>query len=304
MVKKRGRGCTFEAVPASIRPILKLRQGARGLACFNRREAGVRARLARIMQTIDSYGPSQPRADKSRIPRACKRRGKIDKRSSTRTRAREAGVFPRQKADTGKGNSWGGARNRKDRETEALRQEHAEGILRAIAVAELKGMPLNRFWTVNYEWAGIDDSDAVAFIGRLLAQCARYARARGGVFAAVWVREIGATNGGHVHIALHFPAGWKLSGPKVRKWIKRAGGKYSARVSDMRPIGGRLDCYLNNPQHYWTNVEAMASYMVKGSASEVVAELGLVTVKAGGRVIGKRWGRTQNVSLSYMPVYV
>lgn len=191
--------------------------------------------------------------------------------------------------------TWGGARNSKDRVTEALKQEHAEGILKAIAIADLKGMPLNRFWTVNYEWAGVHDSEAAAFIGRLLAQCARYARTRGGAFAAVWVREIGAKNGGHVHIALHFPAGWKMSGHKVRKWIKAAGGKYRAKVSDMRPIGGRLDCNLSNPQHYWANAEAMGNYMVKGSADAVAEELGLTVRKRGGRVLGKRCGRTQNL---------
>ncbi len=249
----------------------------------------MRARLARIMQNRDSYGPSQPSEDNSRIPRAREGRDQGESfESNTHARRRDNFRTPEK-------GTWGGARNRRGRITEALRQEHSEGIFRAIAIAELKGMPLNRFWTVNYEWAGIDDSEAAAFIGRLLAQCHRYARARGGVFAAVWVREIGATNGGHVHIALHFPAGWKLSGPKVRKWINAAGGEYSAKVSDMRPIGGRLDCARSNPGHYWANAEAMGNYMVKGSADAVAVELGLVTRKPGGRIIGKRWGRTQNL---------
>lgn len=257
------------------------------------------ARLARIMQN-NSYGPSQPSkalsdkardqpstefsdtvksgADKDflRIPRG---RAKRNKASSTRARG-----------------TWGGERNRKDRVTTALKQEHAEGILRAIAVAELKGMPLNRFWTVNFQWAGIDDSDGVTFIGKLLALCHRYARAREGSFAAVWVREIGAKNGAHVHIALHFPFGWKLSGHLPRKWIKAAGGTYRTKVSKMEAIGGSLICAETNPGHYWANAEAVANYMVKGSTDAVADELGLERRKSGGRVIGKRWGRTQNLS--------
>lgn len=249
------------------------------------------------MQT-SSYGLSQPIDGTLRIPRA--REGdRVALDCATITHARER-TIPQGSENTrnntrAKG-TWGGARNRRDRVTTALRQQHAEGILRAIAVAELNGLALNRFWTVNYEWAGIDDSDGAAFVGRLLAQCGRYARARGGAFAAVWVREIGVKNGAHVHIAIHFPTGWKLRGHLPRKWIKAAGGKYSAKVSDMRPIGGRLDCNLNNSQHYWANAEAMGNYMVKGSADAVADELGLVTRKNGGRVIGKRWGRTQNLN--------
>ncbi len=192
-------------------------------------------------------------------------------------------------------NGWGGARNRKDRITTALKKEHAEGILMAIAVAQLKGLPLNRFWTVNYEWAGIDDSEGAAFIGRLLAQCQRYTRTRNGQFAAVWVREIGAKNGGHVHIAMHLPRGWKLNGHQTRKWIRQAGGIYCKGVSDIRPVGAWLDCAEANAGHYLQNIEAMANYMVKGSADEVADELGLDLRRHGGRVIGKRWGRTQNL---------
>jgi hypothetical protein len=248
----------------------------------------MRARLARVMQS-NSYGPSQPSKTLWRIPRAREERGREGSFASN-TRAR--GQSNVRKPDKG---SWGGSRNRKDRVTTALRQEHAEGILRAIALAELNGMPLNRFWTVNYEWAGIDDKDGAVFIGKLLAQLHRYARAREGRFAAVWVREIGIKNGAHVHIALHFPTGWKLSGHLPRKWIKAAGGRYRAKVSDMRAIGGRLDCDLNNPQHYWANVEAMGNYMVKSSADTVADELGLALRKWGGRIVGKRWGRTQNI---------
>ncbi|WP_394728945.1 hypothetical protein [Altererythrobacter sp. GH1-8] len=238
---------------------------------------------------IYSYGPCQPQRE---FQDSKKAGGKSNQPTNSRIpRAREKRV----KRNNTRAGQWGGARNRKDRITTALKQEHAEGILRAIAVAELKGMPLNRFWTVNYEWAGIDDSEGAAFIGRLLQLCQRYARAREGSFAAVWVREIGPKNGAHVHIAFHLPSGWRLSGPLIRKWIKQAGGRYSAKVSDMRPIGGSLQCAVTNPSHYWANAEAMANYMVKGSADAVADELGLSLRKWGGRVIGKRWGRTQNL---------
>lgn len=83
----------------------------------------------------------------------------------------------------------------------------------------------------------------------------------------------------------------------TRKWINAAGGKYSAKVSKIVPVGGRLDCADTNPGHYRANVEAMANYMVKGSADAVAKELSLNLRKWSGRVIGKRWGRTQNLRM-------
>lgn len=255
----------------------------------------MRARLAHIMQIYSygpSYGPRQTEKCNSPIPRArepSQQAGDQQQEASKRnnTRARTGG--------------WGGARNRKYRETTALTFCHAEGILKAMAVAELNGTPLNRHWTVNYEWCGINDRDGAAFVGRLLAQASRYARRRGGTFAAVWVREIGVTNGGHVHIAFHWPRGWRL-GSLTRKWIKGAGGRYRKNASRIVPIGGWIDCANTSRARYRANLENLANYMVKGSAECVAEELGLRLRKTGGRVIGKRCGRTQNLRMPIQTV--
>lgn len=190
--------------------------------------------------------------------------------------------------------TWGGARNRKDRVSKALTQHHAEGMLKAMARAELAGMPLNRHWTVDYELAGIADCEGAAFIGRLLSECRRYARRKGVAFAAVWVREIGQRNGAHVHIAMHFPAELHL-GHLTRKWIKAAGGKYAKGISHVRSIGTGLTCGNDGSELYWANLEALANYLTKGSAPAVAKELGLKTRKQGGAIIGKRCGWTQNL---------
>lgn len=190
--------------------------------------------------------------------------------------------------------TWGGARNRADRVSTALSQYQAEGLLKAMAVAELRGWPLNRHWTVDYELAGIADSHGAAFVGKLLAVCGRYARAKGVPFAAVWVREKGQRNGAHVHIALHFPAGMRL-GHLTRKWIKQAGGQYQQGNSKVRSIGGSLKSGDGGGAHYWANLEALGNYLTKGSAPDVATELGLNLTKSGGAIIGKRWGRTENL---------
>lgn len=221
-------------------------------------------------------------------------------------RARERAMSSRRKKrpdnqDTSRAKgTWGGARNRRDRVTTALSQRHAEGVLQAMALADLAGMPLTRHWTVDYERAGIADRDGAAFVGRLLTLCGRYARTKGGSFAAVWVREVGVRNGAHVHIAFHLPRGWRL-GYLTRRWIKAAGGRYSTGVSHIRPIGGSLNCAWTSPALYRENLERLGNYLTKGSNTAVAAELGLELIKPGGEIVGKRWGRTQNVRYSSLP---
>ena len=168
-----------------------------------------------------------------------------------------------------------------------------------MAVADLVGMPLTRHWTVDYERAGIADRDGAAFVGRLLAIVSRFARVRGGSFAAVWVREIGVRNGAHVHIAFHLPRGWRL-GYLTRRWIGQAGGRYSKGVSHIRPIGGSLSYAWTSASLYRENLERLGNYLTKGSDPAVAAELGLELLKPGGAIVGKRWGRTQNLNPSHM----
>lgn len=245
-----------------------------------------------------SYGPSLPIEDNSRIPRARETGGNYE--TITRTREREADGRNNTRAK-GRANfpapekaTWGGARNRGDRVTTALSQRQAEGVLRAMAVADLEGLPLTRHWIVDYELAGIADRDGAAFVGRLLALCGRYARAKGRSFAAVWVREVGVRNGAHVHIALHLPRGWRL-GYLTRDWIKRAGGTYCKGVSRIRPIGGSVNCAWTSPALYRENLERLGNYLTKGSDTAVATELGLELLKPGGAIVGKRCGRTQNL---------
>lgn len=284
-----------------------------GACLLIRAETGTRAGLARIMQTI-SYGPSQPVEGFSRIPRTQEaenlrdykkgsgsksllpesRQLSADETMADNPHAAEGRSRRVSKIEGNRGATWGGARNRKDRVTTALSQRQTENLLRAMAVAELRGTPLNRHWTVNYGWAGIEDKDGAAFVGALLRHANRYARRRGGAFAAVWVREVGLRNGPHVHIAFHWPRGWKL-GYLTRRWIKRAGGRYSKRVSKVRPIGLGNNCPWTSRELYRDNLEKLGNYITKSGDSAAAAELGLELLKPGGAIIGKRCGRTQNL---------
>jgi hypothetical protein len=110
------------------------------------------------------------------------------------------------------------------------------------------------------------------------------------------VREVGVRNGAHVHIAFHLPRGWRL-GYLTRRWIKAAGGQHAKRVSYIRPIGGSHNCAWTSPALYRENLERLGNYLTKGSDPAVAAELGLDLLKPGGAIVGKRWGRTQNLRL-------
>ena len=282
-------------------PNLKLEQVCASTAVKTVGKQACAFELARIMQT-NSYGPShqQDEQDESVLPPPRTReKARSPSYFGTVTHARERVSGPKRNEAQPKG-TWGGARNCKDRVTTALSQHHAEGLLRSMAIAELKGMPLNRHWTVLSERAGIDDANGAEFVGKLLVSLRRYACARGENFAAVWVREVGKRNGEHVHIAFHWPRGWKL-GQLTRKWIGQAGGACSKGVSKIRPIGVSLTCAWTRPQLYRENLEKLGNYLTKGSDSEVAAELGLELLKPGGRIIGKRSGRTQNLGSNLFP---
>lgn len=64
----------------------------------------------------------------------------------------------------------------------------------------------------------------------------------------------------------------------------------------MQRIGRRASCAETSRALYRANLEAVANYMLKGSADDVAPELGLSFRKCGGEVIGKRSGRTQNLA--------
>lgn len=67
----------------------------------------------------------------------------------------------------------------------------------------------------------------------------------------------------------------------------------------MRPFS-LASCNVRTcPALYRENLERLGNYLTKGSDAAVAAELGLELLKPGGVIIGKRWGRTQNLRNSF-----
>ena len=189
--------------------------------------------------------------------------------------------------------TWGGARNRADKVSEYLSDEHVKRLTDAAAVAFADGHIFQRHWTVHYGLAGIDPSDGARFVGKLIDLVKKQARREGGEAYAIWVRECASGKGEHVHILLCLPAGMSLRN-RTRRWIVAAGGTYRAGVSKVTPIGGRI---ARKPQGIRTriNAENVLRYFLKAVKAETGEQLGLPRSGEGGRIVGKRCGFTFNL---------
>lgn len=159
------------------------------------------------------------------------------------------------------------------------------------------GKPLTRHLTVRLERQGIADADAVKAIGRLITLLRDHVRKTpDGEIAYIWSREHGAIIGGHVHILLHLPAGYIWQGKRVQRWIERVSSRpYKKGTIKTTRVGGTAKAHEQNPGLYLANLATVVGYVIKGTAPDGAQSLKLERVKAQGRVIGKRCGRSANI---------
>lgn len=164
--------------------------------------------------------------------------------------------------------------------------------------AMVLGKPLTRHLTVRLERQGIPDADAVKAIGRLITLLRDHVRkTNGSEIAYIWSREYGAIIGGHVHMLLHLPAGYVWQGQRVQRWIERISGRaYRKGTIKTTRIGRAANAHESNPNLYLANLATVVGYVIKGACPKAEAALKLERTKAQGRVIGKRCGRSQNIS--------
>ncbi|OAO04002.1 hypothetical protein A8B75_07965 [Sphingomonadales bacterium EhC05] len=129
-----------------------------------------------------------------------------------------------------------------------------------------------------------------------------WARKRGHEIAWLWIRENDfgdGSKGEHVHILLHIPEPIlrEFIQPMTRRWLLRVtGGKYVKGAARFDTIGQRASDYRNAPEIYRENLgKLVVGYLLKGASKEAARELGLPRWGDGGRIVGKRWGRSQNL---------
>lgn len=208
--------------------------------------------------------------------------------------------------------SWGGARNSKTRITASLSLHQVDGLIAAVSHAERVGLPMKRLVTVHWEKLGITDERAAAATGKFL-KLIRDALA-GQALAYAYARENDegdGRKGSHVHILLHVPP---MAGEgfmrRLRGWARIAAGgrlhRKSGRVIGpayvkgailTRRIGGQLG--VSHDKHV-LNLGRALGYLLKGadkktSEKRKLTDYGQTTFDAGGRIIGKRAGWSENI---------
>jgi hypothetical protein len=195
-------------------------------------------------------------------------------------------------------NTWGGARNRRDRTSNNLSEKQVAELIEAAAFAFAIGRVFQRHWTVHYGLAGVDRRDGARFVGHLLDTVSKQARREGGAMTLLWVRECASGKGEHVHILLHLPAGMSLRN-RTRRWIEAAGGAWRKGVSKVRIVGGRLSKVERSSEaRQRENAEKVLRYLLKAASEETGRSLGLTRAGSSGLIVGKRWGCTQNIGPS------
>lgn len=195
----------------------------------------------------------------------------------------------------------GGARNRADRESHALTVAQIANLSAAARHAEIIGLPFNRMITIHWQAAGVPLAGMAKATGRFTDLMAKaLARQRSGT-AWLWVHENvpgrGDDKGGHCHLLAHVPPDLvsRLRALQMG-WLRRITGRpYRGGVIHSKPIGRRLGLEVGNPELHAVNLEAALAYVLKGASPEAASKFGLERLEAGGRVIGKRCGTSQNI---------
>lgn len=191
----------------------------------------------------------------------------------------------------------GGARNRADRESHALTAEHIVNLEAAERHARAIGLPFTRMITIHWQAAGVALADMVKATGRFLDLLTKALARNEAKTAWLWTLENGDRKGGHCHLLVHVPAALVSILTKLQKgWLRRITGKpYRARVIHSKPIGGRLGLEAGNPELHSINLAVALGYILKGADAKAAEQFGLARLEAGGRIIGKRCGTSQNI---------
>lgn len=200
-------------------------------------------------------------------------------------------------ADLPRSTGRGGARNRADRESHALKPAQIANLRAAERHADAIGLPFTRMITIHWEAAGVHLAAMAKATGRFLDLLTRWLARNGSRTAWLFVHENGDRKGGHCHVLIHIPTALVSLLPNLqRRWLRTITGKsYRKRVIYSAPIGGRLGLEIGNPELHANNLAVALDYVLKGTSEAVAARLALPRQEPGGRVIGKRCGTSQNI---------
>lgn len=204
-----------------------------------------------------------------------------------------SGVAALSACSTGRG----GARNRADRESQALTAAQIGNLKAAKPHAGAIGLPFTRMITIHWEATGVPLEGMAKATGRFTDLMAKALARHGSKTTWLWAHENCGPKGGHCHLLAHVPADLvPILTALQRGWLRRITGQpYRARVIHSKPIGGRLGLEAGNPDLHAINLEAALAYVMKGASPEAASQFALERLEPGGRVIGKRCGTSQNI---------
>ena len=156
------------------------------------------------------------------------------------------------------------------------------------------GLPLNRFVTINWEAAGVDDG--VRATGRFLKHAQDWLRRLGHRLAYVWVQERGGRVGQHVHILLHVPpACARRFGQLQRGWLRASGAMLIKGVVKTRPVGRDYSAALRAQNgDYLRDLGKVLRYVMKQS-SRRPGPAAHPWGTSGSLVLGKRCSTSENI---------
>jgi hypothetical protein len=159
------------------------------------------------------------------------------------------------------------------------------------------GLPFTRMITIHWEAAGVPLVGMAKATGRFTDLLVKALARHGSPTAWLWVHENGDGKGGHCHLLTHVPPTLvSVVTGLQRGWLRRiSGNPYRARVVHSRPIGGKLGLESGNPELHAINLELAFAYILKGAEPKAASRFGLERLEPGGRIIGKRYGISQNL---------
>jgi hypothetical protein len=191
----------------------------------------------------------------------------------------------------------GGARNRATRESYELTTAQIVNLMAAERHAAAIGLRFTRMLTIHWQAAGVPLANMAKATGLFTDLMAKMMARHGSGTAWLWTHENGDGKGGHCHLLAYVPAEHVKRLSALQKgWLRRITGKpYRARVIHSKPIGGRLGLEVGNPELHAVNLQVALGYVLKGASDEAASRFGLKLRQAGGRVIGKRCGTSQNI---------
>ena len=191
----------------------------------------------------------------------------------------------------------GGSRNRADRTSDALTVAQIAHLTAAERHSRAIGLPLTRMITIHWQAAGVGLADMVKATGRFLDLLTKALARHKSKTAWLWTLENGDRKGGHCHLLVHVPAALVTLLTRLQKgWLRRITGKaYRARVIHSKPIGRLLGLETGNPELHAVNLADAFGYVLKGANPEAAERFSLERLEAGGRIIGKRCGTSQNI---------